>query len=1084
MPCGHFRNGRNLVINIDGTSNQFGDKNTNVIELYNLILKDTNDNQQTFYNSGIGTYAEPSWKLLAYYKQVLYHQIDLAIAWDFERTVKAAYKWLSDNYQDGDCIFLFGFSRGAFQVRVVAAMIHKVGLLYKGNDGAYALYCASEQGKSMATQVGSQQEISMSERFKKAFSRKDVKVHFVGAWDTVSSIGIMRGKRMLPATTDGMNHVCYFRHALALDERRVKFQPEFAYGGSTKPPITAENGKTHNSPYSGPAEANDTAGDTTNENDNDSLPPRAARKKVRPRTLEVWFAGTHSDIGGGNVFNASMDRSWPPLRWMVFEAEAVGLRMAKFEREVRPEEQIEIQESLTGFWWLLEMFPIRRLSFSWDRLNHSTYKPHFGACRKIHDGQKIHSSLLLADAANAAEYTPRLVLQLDLYEGAHHAVNMFLNGQGVMLREIATSNEGGQAIYDGLLTALKSETLSPDEKHSLMNVALELFGGIHSNKYSLILESFSQVHRFVLLDAQKERSDTTRLFLNSLTDCHLPSHTTRTRAHCQLRRLLTGWKYIASGSDDCTIRLWNAATGNPIGEPFRGHSDYVRSVVFSANGKLLVSGSDDKTVRIWNVETGAQVGKPFEGHTEWVLCVAFSPRQEDKLVVSGSSGDTIRIWNVNMGEVVGEPLHDSLVYSVAFSPDGQYIASGSDDETIRLWDVETRSQVGQPLQAHSQRVSDVAFLPDGRRIVSASWDGTIRRWDVKMQEQIGKAITGHATGIYAVAISPNGKHIVSVKGLETQELKGLFTDSRQDDQSPPPPVPSRPKKERMACGHYRNGRNLIVCIDGTANKSGMKDEQQTFYNSGIGTYAEPSWKSLTHLINVIYHVADLAIAWDFDKKVQVAYKWLCDNYQDGDCIFLFGFSRGAFQVGLLYKGNDAQIPFAYDAYRKSEGKAATAAQLGSSDPEEKMAARFKQAFSREDVKVHFVGAWDTVSSIGIGRSKNMLPATIDGMGHVCYFRHALALDERWVPEFAYGGSTKNPIVKEDNEKQPSPKHNAVGTDEIADADAFNENGASSSAQRATREKVQNHPHTLDVWFAGTHSDIGGGNALNPSMDRT
>jgi uncharacterized protein (DUF2235 family) len=96
-------NGRNLIVCIDGTANQFGEKvrilaaillchwlifrikNTNVIELYNLILKEVEDNQRTWYNSGIGTYARPSWKSLTYYRQVLYHKIDLAIAWYVER---------------------------------------------------------------------------------------------------------------------------------------------------------------------------------------------------------------------------------------------------------------------------------------------------------------------------------------------------------------------------------------------------------------------------------------------------------------------------------------------------------------------------------------------------------------------------------------------------------------------------------------------------------------------------------------------------------------------------------------------------------------------------------------------------------------------------------------------------------------------------------------------------------------------------------------------------------------------------------------------------------------------------------------
>ena len=97
MPCGHRRDGRNLIVCIDGTSHQFGmkvcipygawsvillthvEKNTNVIELYHLILKEAD--QRTWYNSGIGTYAPPSWKSLNFYKQVLYHKIDLAIAW-------------------------------------------------------------------------------------------------------------------------------------------------------------------------------------------------------------------------------------------------------------------------------------------------------------------------------------------------------------------------------------------------------------------------------------------------------------------------------------------------------------------------------------------------------------------------------------------------------------------------------------------------------------------------------------------------------------------------------------------------------------------------------------------------------------------------------------------------------------------------------------------------------------------------------------------------------------------------------------------------------------------------------------------
>lgn len=74
--------------------------------------------------------------------------------------------------------------------------------------------------------------------------------------------------------------------------------------------------------------------------------------------------------GGGNVKNVGMDRSQPPLRWMVFEAAAHGLRMAEFARKRPKNETIEIKESLTGIWWLLELFPFKRLTYT--REEHGT----------------------------------------------------------------------------------------------------------------------------------------------------------------------------------------------------------------------------------------------------------------------------------------------------------------------------------------------------------------------------------------------------------------------------------------------------------------------------------------------------------------------------------------------------------------------------------------------------------------------------------------------------------------------------------------------------------------------------------------
>ena len=145
----------------------------------------------------------------------------------------------------------------------------------------------------------------------------------------------------------------------------------------------------------------------------------------------------------------------------------------------------------------------------------------------------------------------------------------------------------------------------------------------------------------------------------------------------------------------------------------------MRSVTYSPDGRHIVSGSDDCTVRIWDVETGTVVGDPLEGHTGGVNSVAFSP--DGGRIISGSDDKSIRTWDAVAGVAIGEPLmgHTKRVWSVAYSPDGRRIISGSSDITIRIWDDMASTPARNPPVGHTSEFKPISHSPDGHQIVSA-----------------------------------------------------------------------------------------------------------------------------------------------------------------------------------------------------------------------------------------------------------------------------------------------------------------------------------------------------------------------------
>jgi Tol biopolymer transport system component len=184
-------------------------------------------------------------------------------------------------------------------------------------------------------------------------------------------------------------------------------------------------------------------------------------------------------------------------------------------------------------------------------------------------------------------------------------------------------------------------------------------------------------------------------------------------------------KRIASASQDETVQVWDATTGDNV-LTYRGHTSIVTAVAWSPDGVHIASASQDGAVQLWNATTGAYMFT-YRGHTGTVTALAWSP--DGTRIASSSWDKTVQVWDATTGKrLLTYQGHTSIVTAVAWSPDGVHITSASDDRTVQVWDAATGNHV-YTYHGHAGPVNAVAWSPDGRYIASGSDDHKVQLWN-------------------------------------------------------------------------------------------------------------------------------------------------------------------------------------------------------------------------------------------------------------------------------------------------------------------------------------------------------------------
>ncbi|MFM9957579.1 MAG: T6SS phospholipase effector Tle1-like catalytic domain-containing protein [Phycisphaerales bacterium] len=376
---------KTIVICCDGTGNTFGRYHTNVYKMCRVLAHD-GTNQLVYYDPGVGTLGDTGG--LSKLRSGLLRVLGGAVGYGLKQNVASAYAFLSLHHRPGDRIAMFGFSRGAYTIRLIAALVRSYGLSPPGATNLpphlVELLTADDRDDPNSARGSPLNRFEVAGSFKKYLGR-EAKIDFVGLFDSVNAVGWLWNPLRPPPYSANNSAVRVLRHAVAIDERRGFFLNE------------------------------------------------PTRRASRQDHQELWFAGVHSDVGGGYPHD-EQQLAQVAFEWMLKEARACraedGSPVLAFREEAQddregvseakyaaPDAAGMMHDSMNWAWSLAEFLPRfvgwrRRVRARKDGEKprwklQFPLKVNIFRSRTVPENAVFHESVYLRAKALGEEYRPR-----------------------------------------------------------------------------------------------------------------------------------------------------------------------------------------------------------------------------------------------------------------------------------------------------------------------------------------------------------------------------------------------------------------------------------------------------------------------------------------------------------------------------------------------------------------------------------------------------------------------------------------------------------------------------------------------------